>query len=293
MKGLAVTTQETMVTGEQPEAAATAPDSTPDKSLQDGGITPRLAEALAKLSPEDQAAVREDIAQRNAHLTKTSQGIEAQRRALESDVQLAGVFREVMKDSDFNEFLKARESGDLAKHYRQKAQALGVSPDPLLETNNPISSVAPGATGVGESDPSQSDLAKRVEAMEADARAKAQAVEVAQFQQDHPDWRNVHEAMQSANQTNPGLSLENLYYVASGMVEKEKAQAPPADAAEQQVQVEATGEQGAASSSPPLPVGAPPGATTPAHTPPTSVEGAWAQAKEDLGIRGPIEFVND
>ena len=271
---------------EQPadSVAPSEQDSIGNESLQSGGITPQVEAALAKLPPQEADLVRQDIAQKNAHLTKSQQSLAAQRKALERDVQMAGVLKSCLKDPEFNEYLEAREKGDTKTFFLRKAGPAASQQDHSVGEDNRTAGVVPSENGSEMPAQSESELAKRLERIERETfEAQKQRI-VEEFQAKHPDWEEHLTTMQAFRSYMPGASLEHLYYAARGAVEANSQ----SDAGTQQ----GSETQGLApQQSPPLPVGNPPGSSTPASgPPPATMAEALAQAKAELGIQGPISF---
>lgn len=284
---------------EQPAegAAPQEPDSTASESLQGGGVTPQLEAALAKLPPGDAELVRQDIAQRNAAYTKSQQSLAAQKKALERDVQLAGVLRQCMKDPEFNEYLEARNNGQLSTYFRRKAGGAASGQDHSENQDNQIAHVALDEHGGEMSDQSSptgtdAELRRRVEMIERQAMEAQKQAEIAAFTEKYPDYEEYLPVMQSLRQQLPGASLEHLYLVSEGMVKRGQSQASAQSQAE--AQQEQTDHSAApASSSPPLPVGEARTSSTPVGEGAFSMEEAFAQAKAELGIQGDVQLSFD
>lgn len=272
-----MTQQEQMHQNEQPVAG----DSQPDKSLQTGGVTPDAEAVLAQL-PADQARVlRSAIVEKNSRVEEVQRNLAQERKALEQDIEYAGIMRECMRDSDFAEFVNARESGDLATFYRQKAGVLNPVATNPQETSSLDSTVEPDVQATADvSSPQVAQISSRVQRLEAERARLAQEAAVQKFTQDHPDWEQYKTVMVSARKRLPHASLDDLYYAAKGMMAD---QASASGEAAPNTGLMSTGA-GSANTAPPIPVGEPPGSTSPAPTVVRTMADALRAAKATHGI---------
>ena len=120
------------------------------------------------------------------------------------------------------------------------------------------------------------------------AQVVAQA-QIDEFSAKYNDYEEYLPLMYSARSRLPIASLEDLYHVAKGTAAL--GAEPGAQPGVEAGQAETTmSEPGLATPvSPPPPVGAA-ASTSPAGTPANSISEAFAKAKEQLGIDGPVFF---
>ena len=274
---------------EAQEQPATESDSKAD-GLQEGGLTPAVADAIASLPEEQQATVKEQISGQNAYITKTRQSLDQQKRHLQRDVQMAGVMKELLKDSEFSEYLTARENGSLPTFYQGKAGLAAGSNTTIPESNlesSGLESPLEGSSVPAGVDPSLEMRLKSIEQNQAQVVAQAQ---IDEFSAKHNDYEEYLPLMYSARSRLPNASLEDLYHVAKGTAAlgAEPEAQPGVEVGQEQPKT--MSEDGIATPiSPPPPVGAA-SSTSPAGTPANSISEAFAKAKEQLGIDGPVFF---
>ena len=273
---------------EATEQPATQPDSSAD-GLQEGGLTPAVASALASLPVEQQTIVKDQIANQNSYITKTRQTLENQKRTLQGDVQMAGVMKELLKDSEFSSYLPHRERGSLPKFFQERSNSLNAGSNTMVTENNPDNSGFESPVE-DSSVPASMDthLDLRLKSLEDQQAVVAAQAQITEFSAKHPDYKEYTPLMYSARARLPNASLEDLYHVAKGLA---------AAGVQPEVQSGVEAEQGQISTavgdatpvSPPPPVGASLN-TSPAGQPAISISEAFAQAKEQLGIDGPVHF---
>jgi hypothetical protein len=269
---------------EQPVAG----DSTVDKSLHAGGITPDAEAVLQTLPPQQAEVIRSVITDKNSRVEEIQRRVAQERKALEQDVEYAGILRECMKDSDFSEFIAAREQGDLATFYRQKAGTPAASNTNNESQSSPMDSGAPSDNGdANVSNPDVAAMNQRLQALETERARLAQETAVQEFVEKHPDWEQYKALMISARTRLPSASLDDLYYAARGMMSDGQVPDDSAGAAANTDQT-ANPEAASARAQPPLPVGQPPGSTSPASPVIRSMADAMRAAKQTHGIDGEL-----
>lgn len=273
---------------EATEQPATQPDSSAD-GLQEGGLTPAVASALASLPVDQQTIVKDQIANQNSYITKTRQSLENQKRTLQKDVQMAGVMKELLKDSEFSSYLQHRERGSLPKFFQERSNSLNAGSNTMVTENNPDNSGFESPVEDSSVPASmETDLDMRLRSIEQQQATVTAQAQIDEFSAKHPDYKEYTPLMYSARSRLPGASLEDLYHVAKGLA---------AAGVQPEVQSGVEAEQGQISTavgdatpvSPPPPVGAA-SSTSPAGSPSTSIAEAFAKAKEQLGIEGPVHF---
>lgn len=280
------------------EPGANSRESDRSKGVQPGGITPQLAEALeAANDPRLKSLVEEDIRQRNRYLT-------AERQRLSQDVQLSGIFRGMLQDSQFQRYMEAREKGDVAKFFRAELANSGDSTDREEPENNRDDSRAAetledSAESTGASDSREvRELRDRLAKLEAQQREELQArqrqaqdAELNAFMEAHPDWEEYLPAMQKVSQEYPGLSLEKRYSLAKWEVEQGLASLATEDS---QQQPEASPDASASETS--TPENSDSARDASRTTVPTGSKRerafleAFEKAKQSAGIDGPVAF---
>ncbi|MFQ5380011.1 MAG: hypothetical protein ACE5EF_00100 [Dehalococcoidia bacterium] len=269
------------------EPGAGPQDSARDNAgVRPGGITPQVEQALSQLPPGNRAIVEQDIAQRNRYLT-------AERQRLASDVKLAGVLRDLLKDRQFQGYMQAREKGDVTMFFRDE---LGIDGDAggagggdnLTE---PGSEARPdSADGSPPQDDTVRALQQQIHALEAKLggweNQQRQAVvvsELEEFQHAHPDYEDFLPAMTKIKQerySSVEMPLEDLYLLARREVEQGLASLAPAAGAEPR-QAPGTNQSPPATASQGTPPGKGGGRSR-------TLEEAWREAKRAHGIDGEV-----
>ena len=275
---------------EATEQPTTESDAKAD-GLQEGGLTPAVADAIASLPEEQQATVKEQIAGQNSYITKTRQSLDQQKRHLQRDVQMAGVMKELLKDSEFSEYLTARENGSLPTFYQGKAGRTAGSNTTIPESNlesSGLESPLEGSSVPAGVDPGLEMRLKSIEQNQAQVVAQAQ---IDEFSAKYDDYEEYLPLMYSARSRLPNASLEDLYHVAKGTAAlgAEPGAQPGVEAGQESPGTTTSENEIATPVSPPPPVGAA-SSTSPAGTPANSISEAFAKAKEQLGIDGPVFF---
>jgi len=274
---------------EATEQPAPEPDSSAD-GLQEGGLTPAVADALASLPVEQQTIVKDQIANQNSYITKTRQTLESQKRTLQKDVQMAGVMKELLKDSEFSAYLQHRERGSLPKFFQERSNSLNAGSNTPITESNPESSGFESPVEDSSVPASvDTDLDMRLRSIEHQQATSAAQVQIDEFSASHADYKEYLPLMYSARSRLPGASLEDLYHVAKGLAAAgvEPEVQPGVEVGQEQATQ--TVEEIATPVSPPPPVGAA-SSTSPAGTPASSIAEAFAKAKEQLGIDGSVHF---
>lgn len=275
---------------EATEQPATESDSKAD-GLQEGGLTPAVVDAIASLPADQQATVKEQISGQNAYITKTRQSLDQQKRHLQRDVQMAGVMKELLKDSEFSEYLQARESGSLPTFYRGKAGIAAGNNTTIPESNLESSGLESPLEDSSVPADVNSGLEMRLASIEQNQAQVIAQAQIDEFSAKHDDYEEFLPLMYSARSRLPNASLEDLYHVAKGtaaLVAEPGAQ-PGVEVGQEQQKTTISESEIATPVSPPPPVGAA-SSTSPAGTPATSISEAFAKAKEQLGIDGPVFF---
>lgn len=223
------------------EPGAGPQDSKASNGVQPGGITPQVAKALEGLSPEARAVVEEDIAKRNRWVT-------AERQRLSSDVQLAGILRDFLKDPEFNRYVEARESDALETFYLDELKSRGKLPSREDSQDNQTDA---GISALLEDadDPTGTPNLKLVEELKrevselkaarqrevAERQQSQQEKMVQEFVQNHPDWEDYQPAMQQiAAKYGNALDLEATYHLAKLEVDRNLASSGSEDTSQQQ-----------------------------------------------------------
>lgn len=270
---------------EQPSAG----DSNSEQSLHTGGIQPEAEAVLQGMEPHHAEIIRGAIAEKNSRVEQVQRQVAEERRALERDLEYAGIMRECMQDSEFADFVNARERGDLATFYRQKA-GLAQHAQQGQQAESSLDSMGePAQNGNAEvAHPEVAQLSNRLQRLEADRARLAQEATVAKFASDHPDWVQYKTLMQAARQRMPSASLDDLYYAAKGMMADNTAAGEAAPDTAQN-----TNNAGTANAAPPFPVGQPPGSTSPAGPVVRTMADALAAAKRTHGISGDVAIKFD
>ena len=275
---------------EATEQPTTESDSKAD-GLQEGGLTPAVADAIASLPEEQQATVKEQIAGQNSYITKTRQSLDQQKRHLQRDVQMAGVMKELLKDSEFSEYLTARENGSLPTFYQGKAGLTAGSNTTIPESNLESSGLESPLEGSSVPAGVDSDLEMRLKSIEQNQAQVVAQAQIDEFSAKYDDYEEYLPLMYSARSRLPNASLEDLYHVAKGTAAlgAEPGAQPGVEAGQESPGTTTSENEIATPVSPPPPVGAA-SSTSPAGTPANSISEAFAKAKEQLGIDGPVFF---
>ena len=272
--------------------AVEQPGNTSDSTaegLQRGGITPAVNQALAVLPPQQQEVVKEHLASQNKYITETRQKLSQQQGQLQRDVQMSGVLKELMKDSEFNEYLQARQKGSLSTFYREKSGTPQGNNTPPPESDlNGFEEELPQNSSSGSAVPN--DLELRVKAMEQQQQQARAYAEMQSFEAKYPEYQAYLPMMHAIKQELPTANLEHLFLVAKGKADSGEIVESQSGVETGQVHTDFSGENEATTPvSPPPPVGAA-SISTPAEAPAQSLHDAFAQAKEQLGIDGPVSF---
>lgn len=271
------------------EQPAIASDSKAE-GLQKGGITPAVNEAMAALPPQQQEVIKDHLASQNKYITETRQKLAQQQGQLQRDVQMSGVLKELMKDSEFNEYLQARQKGSLSTFYREKAGAPQSNNTQTAESS--LNEFEEELTPNRSSDSAiPNDLEQRVRAMEYQRQQELAMQQMQEFEAKYPEYQSYLPMMHAVRSEMPTANLEQLYLVAKGKADQGQVpESQPGAEAEQITESSFNGEnEAAAPVSPPPPVGAA-AVSTPAEAPAQSLHDAFQQAKEQMGIDGPVSF---
>lgn len=259
------------------------------EGLQKGGITPAVNQAMAALPSQQQEVIKDHLASQNKYITETRQRLSQQQSQLQRDVQMSGVLKELMKDSEFNEYLQARQKGSLSTFYREKVGTPQSNNTQIAESS--LNEFEEELTPNRSSDSAiPNDLELRVKAMEQQQQQAQAYAEMQSFEQKYPEYQQYLPMMHAVKQELPNANLEHLFLVAKGKADSGETIESQSGVETRQVQNDFNGENETTTPvSPPPPVGAA-AVSTPAEAPAQSVHDAFQKAKEAMGIDGPVTF---
>ena len=259
------------------------------EGLQKGGITPAVNQAMAALPSQQQEVIKDHLASQNKYITETRQRLSQQQSQLQRDVQMSGVLKELMKDSEFNEYLQARQKGSLSTFYREKVGTPQSNNTQIAESS--LNEFEEELTPNRSSDSAiPNDLELRVKAMEQQQQQAQAYAEMQSFEQKYPEYQQYLPMMHAVKQELPNANLEHFFLVAKGKADSGETIESQSGVETRQVQNDFNGENETTTPvSPPPPVGAA-AVSTPAEAPAQSVHDAFQKAKEAMGIDGPVTF---
>lgn len=270
-------------TGDEPGAGPQESQSA--NGVQPGGITPKVAEALAGLDPASRAIVEEDIRQRNRYLT-------SERQRLAQDVQLGNALKALLKDSQFQKYMHARESGDVVTFFRSELEASGQLRDLTEPENNsmdPGDPADPEEAGDTTMTPNREvqELQARLAQLEQQSVAERQQRELDAFVANHSDWEDHLPAMQKIRAEYPDLDLERTYRLAKLDVQQGLATLAAEESPQQQAA--ASTAETSDTSTPDIDSGRDAAGTTVKTGKRDAFTQAWDQAKKNLGLEGEVK----
>lgn len=276
--------------GGGPSQTETEPAS---RGIQPGGFSPEAMQVLDSLPKEQRAVVEQELQQKENF-------VKSQRQRFQTEIQKAGVLDVWLKDPLFQRFVKARDSRDLPTFFRDELGRTTTSPSQNKDTEADQETDAGGSAADTERNESREtasvDSAVQQRLDELDSRVQShderqKQAELDAFAKRHPDYEPLLPAMQLArNRLGQGAGLEDLYQIAKAESPSGTAEATQDGGVKPQQATEEPAASPSNSDEQPAPaVNARTGAQ-PAKKQATTVEEAWEQSKEDLGIKGPIQF---